>query len=126
MHIKTINIYFKISLLTFSKVKFISSSKLKSIVPVKVGSSSGSCILSKNGWFNASSIRTLVCGFKSNILSNKSKASLGVVGNNSSRGTLPLEGKDSMYLRAYSFEICFFVSSSGVPLKFIMRLTCSI
>lgn len=84
-----------------------SSSKLKSILPSNYGSSSSSCIDSKNGWHNASSTYILVSGFKSNMRSSKSKARDGIPGNKSSNGTLLLGGRDSMYFKANSFVMCF-------------------
>jgi hypothetical protein len=68
----------------------------------------------------------LVFGFRSSILSRRSWASFGKLGNISWRGTFSLVGKDSMYFRAYSFDICFLVVASGVPLRLIIRLIYSI
>ena len=114
------------SLLSFSTVNEWSSSNEKSIFPSNSGSSSGSCIDSRKGWAKASSTFSLLNGFRSSILSKRSRASFGYPGKISSRGTLGLDGNDSMYFKAYSFVICCLVSASGVPLALIIRFTCSI
>ena len=120
-----INPYLSMSLLTFSKFKFWSSSNVKSMAPSKLGSSSGSCIVSRNGCMRASSTVILLLGFKSSILSRRSRHSGLPAGNNSIKGTLSLTGSDSMYLRAYSLDIYFLVWSSRVPRTLMIRLTCS-
>ena len=109
-----------------SNVNDESSSNEKSIFPSNTGSSSGSCIDSKKGWAKASSTLILVAGFRSSILSNKSTVSFVCPGKYSINGVLAFWGKDSIYLRAYSFVICFLVSSSGVPLILMIKLTYSI
>ena len=117
--------YFNICLFNLSKVKEESDSNEKSIFPSNTGSSSGSCIDSKNWWANASSTLILLVGLRSSILSNKSTVSLVYPGKYSSKGVLAFDGKDSIYLRAYSLVICFFVSPSGVPLMLMIKLTYS-
>lgn len=91
--------------LILSMLNVWSSSKEKSIVPSNAGSSSGSCIDSMYGCFKASSMVILVAGFRSNILSKRSRASGGAVGKSSDKGTFSLTGRELMYLRAYSLEI---------------------
>lgn len=118
--------YLRINLLILSRLSEGSSSNEKSSEPSNSGSSSGSCIDSKNGCFKASSTLILVVGSKSNMLSSKSWASLGKVGNYSANGTFSLWGRDSIYFKAYSLVICLLVLSSGVPRKLIIKLIYSI
>lgn len=94
--------------------------------PSNTGSSSSSCIDSKKGCSSAYSTVIRLSGFKSSILSSKSRASAGKVGKSSCKGTFSFTGSDSIYFKAYSFDMCFFVAVSGVPLTLMMRFTCSI
>ena len=80
---------------------------------------------SKNGCSSASFTSILVDGLRSSILSSRSIASAGTPGNTSYRGTLALGGSESIYFKAYSLVICFFVSAFGVPLKLIIKFTYS-